>query len=236
MSRRVVATAHQPEYLPPPRFFHKVAHADVLIFLDGPGIMFDRSSYQHRARIAKAGKAMESRWLTIPFAHVGSLQELRSLIASGDDWAEEHLRHLRESYRDAPHWAEMGPRFELALRHWRAVAGGSIPLISQLSVVAILAWLGLSMPRIVDHSSTLVDCLDPTDRLIALCKHVGATVYLSGRSGAKILREDAFERSGIELRVQNYDGLNTGGNWSGLSILHSLCVAGVEAVREDMTS
>jgi len=44
----------------------------------------------------------------------------------------------------------------------------------------------------------------PTERLVDLCKLVGAEVYLSGQDGAKYLDLDEFKKEGIQVNFQRY--------------------------------
>ena len=45
-----------------------------------------------------------------------------------------------------------------------------------------------------------------TERLVALCKAVGADTYLSGPSAQDYIDPQLFSDAGIELRYANYDG------------------------------
>jgi len=45
---------------------------------------------------------------------------------------------------------------------------------------------------------------DPTERLIAICRTVGADTYLAGRDGALYMDQEAFARAGITVQFQHY--------------------------------
>jgi len=45
---------------------------------------------------------------------------------------------------------------------------------------------------------------DPTDRLIAICRAVGADTYLAGRDGATYMDRTRFEAEGIRVLYQSY--------------------------------
>ena len=53
-------------------------------------------------------------------------------------------------------------------------------------------------------SSLGVSAVDPTERLITLCRAVGADTYLAGRDGARYMDREAFARAGITVQFQDY--------------------------------
>jgi hypothetical protein len=53
-------------------------------------------------------------------------------------------------------------------------------------------------------SSFLVDDDDPTGRLVALCKAVGADTYLAGGHGARAMDGKRFADAGIRVLYQAY--------------------------------
>jgi hypothetical protein len=64
--------------------------------------------------------------------------------------------------------------------------------------------LGIGAPC-CPASALGVTAADPTDRLVALCRAVGATEYLSGPDGLRYLDLGRFARAGIAVRVQRYE-------------------------------
>ncbi|KFM20956.1 WbqC-like family protein, partial [Marine Group I thaumarchaeote SCGC AAA799-B03] len=72
-----------------------------------------------------------------------------------------------------------------------------------------------------------------TERLVNVCKAVGADTYLSGISGRDYLDEKLFEKNNIKLRYQNYEGIRYTQNLSktfipNLSIIDVLANTGPE--------
>ena len=45
----------------------------------------------------------------------------------------------------------------------------------------------------------------PTERLVKVCKKLGADTYISGIGGKRYLDEKLFEKNEITLKYQNYD-------------------------------
>jgi len=217
---------HQPEYWPPLRTVRKLALADHVVLLQGPGIMFDRSSCQHRARVRSVSPVGGWEWLTIPYAHTGELQALRDVRAANEEWPERHYQALRGRYRPAAGWAELF----VQLGAFASVAiGRSVAGASRLALLSALAWLDC-MPAV--HLDTDFDGIptDRTGRLVALCQALKATTYLSGATGARILDRAQFADAGIDVQVHAYtapsepDGVEP-------SVLHDLLTHGVAGTR-----
>jgi hypothetical protein len=216
---------HQPEYFPPVRFFHKVASADTLVFLTGAGIMFDRSSLQHRAKIAF--RTGGTKWLTIPYRHRGRLQQIEEVEPSSDLWAIQHLRVLRESYGKSEHWETARLGIEKTFNVWAQAPPARMVAIAAMSVCFTLSWLlGERAPRIIwgeDLGLTWPIDVRPTasERLARISQAVGADVYLSGRTGSMLLKIEPFRDAGVTLRIDEYKAPPE--DIRELSILHAIC-------------
>jgi hypothetical protein len=213
--------------------------ADLLVLLDI--VNFDRESLQHRCRLACNG---ESRWLTIPYRHIGEPQRLRSLEPLDHTWPKAHLARIREWYRGAD-----AKRLQ-AIGDWYTTHGPTSD--ESLESVAIYAWksmtylvdiCGLIAPPII-----LASALHPpakgwgqkSDLVLNLCAAVfggagalGRPTYLSGVTGSKYLDYAAFERAGISIEVQAYAPPPhlPGRSQMELSALHTYLTDGPDAVR-----
>ena len=188
----MIAAIHQPEYFPWPGFLDKARRADVFILLDD--VQFDRSSLQHRARVlGPAGPA----WLTIPFVHRHP-QRLDELVPVDDRWRTKHLKTLQACYGRAAGWRAAAPRLEAFFAAPRArVVDATIASIRMLFDAA-----GVTTP--LRLASALPAQGGRSGLVLSLCQAVGATRYLSGRSGAAYLDGAAFAAAGVSVEVQAY--------------------------------
>jgi len=217
---------HQGEYWPLPRLLAKWAAADLLIVLDIA--QFDRSSLQHRARL-QSRFDHAGRWLTIPFAHLGSPQQIRVLEPVERHWAMHHWSRLREWYRgaDPGRLAEIEAWFvQQDADHGQAISTYALESMRWLATV-----IGIDTPYV------LASALIPppggwggkSDLVLNLCKSVGAGVYLSGVRGASYLDWTAFERAGLSIEVQAYRQVV---GEPELSALHTYLEQGIEPLRD----
>ena len=185
---------HQPQYLPWLGYLAKWAAADLFVFLDT--VQYEKNGWQNRNRIKTADGA---RWLTVPVrARLGtSLAEVP--VDAEQPWAQRHLRSIEHAYGRAPHFAAQRDALaRLYAAPWERLA----PL-----AVASAEWLaraaGVTAPARL-ASSLAVDDDDPTGRLVALCRAVGADTYLAGGHGARYMDAKRFADAGIRVLYQTY--------------------------------
>ena len=186
---------HQPHYLPWLGYLAKWAAADVFVVLDT--VQYEKNGWQNRNRIkTRAGPG----GLTVPVhASLGTaIKDVR--VDQAQPWQRQHLRAIEHAYAAAPHFARF--HAELAAfydRDWPALA----PL-----ALASATWLatafGVRTPARLASELAVTDT-DPTGRLIALCRAVGADTYLAGRDGVVYMDGSRFAAAGITVRVQAYD-------------------------------
>jgi hypothetical protein len=185
----------QPGYLPWLGFFDQMRRADVFVYYDD--VQFDKHGWRNRNRIKTPDGPL---WLTVPVL-ISGLGQPRIVDARIDNtaaWARKHVRTLRQYYTKAPYLDRYLPPLEgLLSREWTHIAELDIELAAQMA-----DWLGLR-PAIHRSSQLGVDG-DQSQRLVNLCRHFGATQYLSGDAAQSYLDRDLFERHGISVVWQQY--------------------------------
>ncbi|HKA91339.1 MAG TPA: WbqC family protein [Haliangiales bacterium] len=180
---------HQPEYFPMLGYLDKARRADVFVLLDD--VQFDRSSLQHRARVAGAAGLT---WMTIPFVHRFP-QRLDEVEVADARFPVKHRKTLAACYGRAPGWAHASARLEaLFAAAPRRLVDATVP-----SVEVLFEAFGVR-PRVVRSSALGVEG-DKAELVLAICRALGATRYLSGRTGAGYLDAEAFRAAGIAVDV-----------------------------------
>ena len=113
-------------------------------------------------------------------------------------WARKHVTSVRQAYARAPFLAQYVPALEALLeRRWERLVDLDIACVGLMA-----EWFGLQ-PRIERASALGIDG-DRTGRLVNICRHFGATRYLSGDSAQAYLDVAAFEAQGIAVEWQRY--------------------------------
>lgn len=183
---------HQPEYFPWLGFVDKARTADVLVLLDS--VQFDRSSLQHRARVIGPNGVV---WLTIPFVHRFP-QNIDEVTIAEDRYRTKHWKTLQAAYGRAPGYRAASA----ALEAFFATPRTALVEVTVASVHLLLDAFGVNT-RVV-RASELKARGEKGDLVLAICQELGATRYLSGRTGATYLDAAVFSAAGIELQVQQF--------------------------------
>ena len=186
-------TIHQPQFLPWLGYLDKIDRADLFILLDT--VQFKKNEWQNRNRIRTANGW---QWLTVPVLHHFGQRVQEVTINPAAAWREQHLRALEMHYARAPFRDRYLPALqEIYAQGWTK--------LSELNVV-VIRWLlqayGIGTP--LRCASGMVAREEPTDRLIDICRVVGATQYLAGPGADGYMDKPRFEASGVELEIQEF--------------------------------
>ena len=227
-----VAAIHQPNYIPWPGYFHKLAACDVFVYLDA--VQYPRGqSFAARNRIKTPnGVVFLTIPVSVPKGHEGKASYLEVEFAD-ERWRDKHLKTVEQSYKRAPHFDEVFELYRDGLERGRTFVGLNVGLIE-----AVAGYLGIETRRVL-LSETLESFGEKTDLIVDVCKTVGADVYLSGAGGGREYNDERqLNEHGIELRYDDYAYPDHPQLWDGfepnLSVLDLLFNCGREA-RELVT-
>lgn len=189
----MICAIHQPQYLPWLGYFHKMAECDVFVFLDD--VQYKKNEWQNRNRIKTSSG---EQYLTVPVCYRFP-QTLREVTPdSRQEWARKHLHALELNYRRAPYYNDyIGLLREVLTRPCASLAELNAAVVRLLSEA-------LSINRRTLLSSELGVKGASTQRLVDICKAVGADAYLSGVGGKGYLDDKAFEAAGVRLCYQEF--------------------------------
>jgi len=193
----MIVSVHQPHYLPWLGYFDKIARSDVFVILDN--VQYKKREYQNRNRIRTADGV---KWLTVPVNTRGKYYQTTGEVEidNSEDWRSIHLRTLELNYRRAPHFDDCFR--ELAdlynQKEWLLLADLNISMLR-----LFMKKLGIDVP-IRFETELKVEGLK-TERIINICRALGADTYLSGSGAREYLDETAFAESGLGLEYQSYE-------------------------------
>lgn len=190
-----VVAVHQPNYVPWLGYFHKIAEADVFIFLDD--VQFPKNSFTNRVQILGNGA---KRWLTVPVT-VSLGDSIDQVLPAQPDWASRHLDTLAGYYRSARCFRSVWPRLQDI---YAGSPAESIAAINRYLVESIARELGLGC-RFTVASKTAVGEARGDERLVELVASVapGAT-YLSGAGGAQYQDPAKFAEASLGFRYSSF--------------------------------
>ena len=188
----------QPSYIPWRGFFHLIQKSDCFVFYDD--VQYDKHSFRNRNRVKTANGTV---WLTIPVSSRGNVVNatpIRDIRINWEtNWNRKHWMTLRQSYGKAPFFDRYaGLVEEFYSRRPESLCDFTIDF-----TIALAKELGLE--RRFVRSSELGIPGYRTERLIRICKAVGADHYISGPSAQVYLKEDVMRDAGVTLEWMKYD-------------------------------
>ncbi|NIM12111.1 MAG: hypothetical protein GTO45_08370 [Candidatus Aminicenantes bacterium] len=192
----MIAAIHQPNFIPWSGYFYKMLKCHRFVFLDD--VQYNRRSVTSRVKIKTQ---QGEKWLSVPVKKKGRYHQLVSEVELETDniWKKKIQGTLQSSYGKAPYYKIYFPEFETILqKDHRSLAELNIELIQWLAQA-----FEVKTPMV--KSSELAGISgQSTERLVTICKAVGASQYLSGFGGQKYQEQEMFRQNNIELVVYDF--------------------------------
>jgi hypothetical protein len=193
----------QSNYIPWRGYFDLLRLADEVVLLES--VQFTRRDWRNRNRIKTAQGA---KWLSIPVEVSGRyLQAIDETRIADSTWAEAHRRAIEPAYRNAACYGDVAPWLFDLMRE--AAAEIMLSAVNARLIRAICERLGINAK--ISRDAAVVGRerlreMEANQRLLALAKALGATLYLSGPMAHAYLDIEQFRREGIEVEWMSYDG------------------------------
>ena len=193
----MIAAVHQPQYLPWLGYFHKIAKCDVFVFLDD--VQYKKREFQNRNKIKTASGPL---WLTVPVLTKGAYSQNINEVKTDTTehhWENSHWKSIELNYRHSPFFKEHAGFFsELYAKKWDSLMNVSLEIIRYT-----LKYLAINTP--IKMSSEFALSSASTQRIIDLCKAIGAGTYLSGAGGKDYMDTSLFAQQNITLEFQQFN-------------------------------
>ena len=189
-------TILQPSYLPWLGFFEQMSRADKFVLLDD--VQYTRRDWRNRNRVrVNDGWA----WLTVPVQQKNKFSQsiIETRIDNSVAWRKKHLQTLRQHYCKSQFFENYFPRCQkIYEKEWTFLFDICLETISFLKEE-----IGIETPLL--RSSNMNITGEKTERLLSICRELGATHYLSGEAAKDYILEEDFSNQGIELEYQKYE-------------------------------
>lgn len=183
-------------YLPWKGYFDILGMADIFVVYDD--VQYSKNHWHNRNQI-KTDRGLT--WLTVPVKKGGLATKIDEVVVSGE-YIDVHLSAIRQAYRRAECYDPTMGAIEEAFESVRGLSSLSEINVSLLTKLAGL--LGIDTPMI--SASSLGIAGDKTGRLVSICRHLGATTYLSGPAAKNYLDLERFTQQGIDVEWMDYSG------------------------------
>jgi len=189
----MICAIHQPQYLPYLGYFEKIARCDVFVVLDD--VQYKKNEWQNRNQI-KTPQGMA--FVTVPVGYRFPQKINEVPIIYTQQWVHKHLRAFSENYQRAEFFEMHSAEIERILKQqWENLAALNTALVAYFSKA-----LGLKAKLVL--SSSLEVAGKSTERLVNICKAIGADTYLSGIGGKNYVDQAQFQKHKIGLEFQDF--------------------------------
>lgn len=218
---------HQPNYIPWPGYFVKMAQCDIFFILDTA--QFQTGSSLDNRNLIKTSQGTQV--LTVPVKRKGMGLQRFNEVTVIPGFKRHHLMALKVNYAKAPHFKEIFPMMEQVLQDTGYLIDTNIAFIK-----LVYDLLGLKTKLVFLSDLPQFSELRKNELIAAICRHFSADSYLSGIGGRAYIKPEIFEKQGIKLEYLDYEPIAYPQLWGNfipnLSIVDMLFNCGATGTRK----
>lgn len=181
----------QPYFFPYPGYFQLIAAVDTYVIYDN--IKYVKSGWINRNRILRDGVPVP---FSLPLKHDSDRLDVREREIAQSFQPDKLLNQIRGAYAAATEFAGTFALIERILRHPDRNLFGFL----HHSIGALCDWLGIRTPIRISSSLAIDHGLKGRDKVIAICKALGADTYVNAIGGVDLYSHEDFAGAGLELR------------------------------------
>ena len=185
----------QSNYIPWKGYFDLMNMADIFIFYDDG--QFTKNDWRNRNTIKTHQGLLR---LTIPMKYENSKQKILDKHTCGNSWRRKHWRSISIAYSKSRYFKQYSSLFEAL---YLGCSETSLSNINYSFIKTVNELLGINTP--LYWSSDFILKESKTERLIDLCRQVGATEYISGPAGKNYIQEILFNEAGLKITWMDYN-------------------------------
>jgi hypothetical protein len=189
----------QPNYIPWIGYFDIISKVDEFVFLDD--VQFTKRDWRNRNYInSDTGKKL----ISIPVNSKGKFtQKIYETNCIDDKWKDNHLRQIKDSYR-------LYPNFKMIYNFLTECfyKSDSLNLLENLYNINLALIDFLKIKTKIHYSKNFSIKTNKQDKIIKICKQIGASIYLTGPLALNYLETKLFEKENISVEFINYKKYN----------------------------
>lgn len=181
----------QPYWFPYLGYFQLIGCTDVFVIYDN--IKYTKRGWINRNRILENDAA---GLISLPLKKAPDSADIRDRRIAGQFDRRHLMRRLTNAYRRAPQFPAVMELLEPLLLY----PDDNLFAFLRNSIVGICDYLGFET-KIVTSSSVAADHdLSSQDRVLDLCRALGATTYINPVGGVDLYDAETFSARGVDLR------------------------------------
>lgn len=184
---------HQPNYIPWLGYFYKIDQSDVFVYLDDVQFIKKGMHNYHYIKTPQGPFRLKIPVIATYYSKINSVVPNDEL-----DWKDKHLKTIASNYKRAPFFEEVFEDFSgLLNRQYENLAR-----MNEAIIQFYCSKFGITTSFV--DSSTLNITTTNEERILDICKILGADVYYSGTGARSYQDESSFEKNGIILKYSEY--------------------------------
>ena len=216
----MIAISHQPNFLPYMGFFHKLSKADVWVASDD--VLFSKKGMHNWQYIMENGNKVK---VTVPVSAHHDSRLCDVSLSMPSDNVPKLCKRFMVAYHGAEHHAE-GKELCCFIE---SLSGESRMIDFNLSLTIYLMEKFKLRAKVI-RGTTLAPEGRKDDRIIDICRKIGADTYLSGKGAMAYHEPDKYRQAGINLTYSDYVSLDYGSE-PNLSVIDYVFKCGFDAER-----
>lgn len=181
----------QPYFFPYIGYFQLIKSVDVFIVYDN--IKYTKKGWINRNRMLQNGKDVI---FSLPLKNGSDSLEVCERDLAADFNRDKLLNQFKGVYLRAPYFEQTFPVVESIVRY----DGNNLFRFLHNSIVATCKHLGISTSILISSDIAIDHNLKNQDKVLALCKAIGANTYINAIGGMELYSKESFTDNGIELK------------------------------------
>lgn len=224
----MIISIHQPHFLPWLGYFNKVFNSDTFVWLHN--VQYRKNYFQSRTRIKNPHNG-EPYWLTVP-VHAPFGIQIDQVHQANDRWVSGMVKTIDQFYKKSQHYNSIAPDL------LNIISSGETNLdflnfkLFQFLLVK-LEYRG----KVIRVEELLPLSEEPNERLIEICKKLGADGYVAGKGGRNYVNLAQWSEGRVSIYWQEFKAESVvypqmGQSFvPGLSIIDCIFNIGLESTR-----
>lgn len=181
----------QPYFMPYIGYFQLISAVDIFILYDN--IKYTKKGWINRNRILINGS---DKTFSLPLSKGSDALDIVQRELAADFDRRKLLNQFKGAYGRAPQFEECFPLLERIVGYedsnlFRYIHNSITQMCEHLGIKTLVK---TSSEIQIDHA------LKGQEKVLALCKEVGATTYINSIGGVELYSREAFQKQGIDLQ------------------------------------
>jgi hypothetical protein len=191
----MTVSIHQPNFIPWIGYFYKIYSSDIFVILDD--VQYTKNGFTNRNKI-RTSNGMG--WLTVPIVSSFGQNINKVKIHDKEFNIKKIIKSIEQNYNKSSYFDNYFKDISYILN----VSGENLCKINIDLIKYIVDVLKIDTEILISSELKNINGKS-TDRLVSICKNVGATSYFSGFGGMKYQEENMYNKNNIDLVYTDFN-------------------------------